>query len=245
MRQEFYLPDFQGEDKYFINAGNIFVTNRFHCLIVSTFVPMNEKLDHLLKQAGEIFMRYGLKSVTMDDVCRELGISKKTLYQHVTDKNDLISKVLDQDIEADEKLICALQSSALSAIDELLHIQKMVTMKVQHMHSSIIYDLKKYYPESWGRIIKHRNEFIVGCIEQNIEKGQKEGLFRLDINSAVIARIYSAQIEATIDPMLFTGLKVNTATIYAEAMRYHIRGIATEKGLNYLESTQHKPNPEL
>jgi AcrR family transcriptional regulator len=60
---------------------------------------MNEKLDHLLKQAGEIFMRYGLKSVTMDDVCRELGISKKTLYQHVTDKNDLISKVLVYDPE--------------------------------------------------------------------------------------------------------------------------------------------------
>jgi AcrR family transcriptional regulator len=104
---------------------------------------MNEKLDHLLKQAGDIFMRYGLKSVTMDDVCRELGISKKTLYQYVSDKNDLIAKVLDQDIQEDEKVICALQTSGLSAIDELLHIQKMVTEKVQHMHSSIIYDLKK------------------------------------------------------------------------------------------------------
>jgi AcrR family transcriptional regulator len=206
---------------------------------------MNEKLDHLLKQAGDIFMRYGLKSVTMDDVCRELGISKKTLYQYVTDKNDLISKVLEQDIEADEKMICALQTSSLSAIDELLHIQKMVSEKVQHMHSSIVYDLKKYYPESWGRIIKHRNEFIVGCIEQNIIKGQAEGLFRNDINAAVIARIYSARIEAVIDPSLFSGLKFTTAELYAEAMRYHIRGIATEKGLQYLESTQNKPNPEL
>lgn len=206
---------------------------------------MNEKLDHLLKQAGEIFMRYGLKSVTMDDVCRELGISKKTLYQYVTDKNDLISKVLEQDIEADEKMICALQTSSLSAIDELLHIQKMVSEKVQHMHSSIVYDLKKYYPESWGRIIKHRNEFIVGCIEQNIIKGQAEGLFRNDIHAAVIARIYSSRIEAVIDPSLFAGLKFTTAELYAEAMRYHIRGIATEKGLQYLESTQNKPNPEL
>jgi hypothetical protein len=121
----------------------------------------------------------------------------------------------------------------------------MVSEKVQHMHSSIVYDLKKYYPESWGRIIKHRNEFIVGCIEQNIIKGQAEGLFRNDINAAVIARIYSARIEAVIDPSLFSGLKFTTAELYAEAMRYHIRGIATEKGLQYLESTQNKPNPEL
>jgi AcrR family transcriptional regulator len=206
---------------------------------------MNEKLDHLLKQAGEIFMRYGLKSVTMDDVCRELGISKKTLYQYVSDKNDLIAKVLDQDIQEDEKVICALQTSGLSAIDELLHIQKMVTEKVQHMHSSIIYDLKKYYPESWGRIIRHRNEFIVGCIEQNIIKGQQEGVFRTDIHSALIAKIYASRIEVSIDPSLYSGLKVTPAEVYAEAMRYHIRGIATEKGLKYLESTQNKTNPEL
>lgn len=206
---------------------------------------MNEKLDHLLKQAGEIFMRYGLKSVTMDDVCRELGISKKTLYQYVSDKNDLIAKVLDQDIQEDEKVICALQTSGLSAIDELLHIQKMVTEKVQHMHSSIIYDLKKYYPESWGRIIRHRNEFIVGCIEQNIIKGQKEGVFRTDIHSALIAKIYASRIEVSIDPSLYSGLKITPAEVYAEAMRYHIRGIATEKGLKYLESTQNKTNPEL
>jgi AcrR family transcriptional regulator len=206
---------------------------------------MNEKLDHLLKQAGEIFMRYGLKSVTMDDVCRELGISKKTLYQYVSDKNDLISKVLDQDIQKDEKVICALQTSGLSAIDELLHIQKMVTEKVQHMHSSIIYDLKKYYPESWGRIIRHRNEFIVGCIEQNIIKGQQEGVFRTDIHSALIAKIYASRIEVSIDPSLYSGLKITPAEVYAEAMRYHIRGIATEKGLKYLESTQNKTNPEL
>ena len=206
---------------------------------------MNEKLDHLLKQAGEIFMRYGLKSVTMDDVCRELGISKKTLYQYVSDKNDLIAKVLDQDIQEDEKVICALQTSGLSAIDALLHIEKLVTEKVQHMHSSIIYDLKKYYPESWGRIIRHRNEFIVGCIEQNIIKGQQEGVFRTDIHSALIAKIYASRIEVSIDPSLYSGLKITPAEVYAEAMRYHIRGIATEKGLKYLESTQNKTNPEL
>ena len=215
------------------------MSNRFY------LCAMNEKLDHLLKQAGEIFMRYGLKSVTMDDVCRELGISKKTLYQYVSDKNDLIAKVLDQDIQEDEKVICALQTSGLSAIDELLHIQKMVTEKVQHMHSSIIYDLKKYYPESWGRIIRHRNEFIVGCIEQNIIKGQQEGVFRTDLHSALIAKIYASRIEVSIDPSLYSGLKITPAEVYAEAMRYHIRGIATEKGLKYLESTQNKTNPEL
>jgi AcrR family transcriptional regulator len=175
----------------------------------------------------------------MDDVCRELGISKKTLYQYVRDKNDLILKVLDHDICEDEKAIRAIQNSGSPALDELLQIQNMVSGKIKNMHSSIIYDLRKYYPEAWNKMMQYRNEFVVGSIEQNIMKGQKEGVFRTDIHAAVIARIYSSRIEVVMDASLFEGLSLNTAEIYSEAMLYHIRGIATEKGLIYLKDIYH------
>jgi AcrR family transcriptional regulator len=189
-------------------------------------------------------MRYGIKSVTMDDVCRELGISKKTLYQFVEDKADLITKVLDHDIREEEKSINAILGNNLTALEELHRIQSMVTQKVRNMHSSIIYDLRKYYPEALNRVMQHRNDFVVGCIEQNIRKGQKEGVFRTDIHPAVIARIYSSRIEVVIDSSLFADLNLSTAEIYVEAVHYHIRGIATEKGLRYLETIENKSQPK-
>jgi hypothetical protein len=115
----------------------------------------------------------------------------------------------------------------------------MVSGKIKNMHSSIIYDLRKYYPEAWNKMMQYRNEFVVGSIEQNIMKGQKEGVFRTDIHAAVIARIYSSRIEVVMDASLFEGLSLNTAEIYSEAMLYHIRGIATEKGLTYLKDIYH------
>ena len=205
---------------------------------------MNEKLEQILRQSASVFMRYGIKSVTMDDVCRELGISKKTLYQFVEDKADLINKVLDFDIREEEHAISSIVGSNITALEELHRIQSMVTQKVRNMHSSIIYDLRKYYPEAWNRVMQHRNDFVVGCIEQNIRKGQKEGVFRTDIHPAVIARIYSSRIEVVIDSSLFADLHLSTAEIYIEAMHYHIRGIATEKGLRFLETIENKSQPK-
>ncbi|MFN5318481.1 MAG: TetR/AcrR family transcriptional regulator [Bacteroidia bacterium] len=203
---------------------------------------MSEKQETILRKAAALFMRCGIKSVTMDDVCRELGISKKTLYQFVRDKNDLILQVLNHDICEDEKAIRTIQNSGRPALDELLQIQNMVSGKIKNMHSSIIYDLRKYYPEAWNKMMQYRNEFVVGSIEQNILKGQKEGVFRTDLHAAVIARIYSSRMEVVMDASLFEGLNLNTAEIYSEAMLYHIRGIATDKGLSYLKdiyNTQH------
>jgi AcrR family transcriptional regulator len=201
---------------------------------------VNEKLEQILRQSAAVFMRYGIKSVTMDDICRELGISKKTLYQFVEDKADLISKVLNHDIKEEEEAISAIVNSKLTALEELHRIQGMVTQKVRNMHSSIIYDLRKYYPEAWNRVMQHRNDFVVGCIEQNIRKGQAEGVFRTDIHPAVIARIYSSRIEVIIDSSLFADLNLSTAEIYVEAVHYHIRGIATEKGLRLLETIENQ-----
>lgn len=205
---------------------------------------MTEKLEQILRQSAIVFMRYGIKSVTMDDVCRELGISKKTLYQFVEDKADLINKVLDYDIHSEVEAIGNILGNKYSALEELHHIQSMVTHKVKNMHSSIVYDLRKYYPEAWCRVMAHRNSFVVSCIEQNIRKGQAEGVFRSDIQPAVIARIYSSRIEVVIDASLFAELNLSAAEIYIEAMRYHIRGIATEKGLHFLATIENTSKPK-
>jgi len=205
---------------------------------------MNERFEQIIQQARDIFMRYGLRSVTMDDICRELGISKKTLYQFVSDKNDLIHKILSQDIRNDEQRMCEWQVVNLSAIEELLAIQKMVGEKFKNMHSSILYDLKKYYPESWNLVIQHRTGFIIKSVEENILRGREQGLYRTDFNEKVISRMYATRMEAIFDPHVFEGLNLNPAEIYFESMAYHIRAIATPEGVRQFEHalTTHIPS---
>jgi len=207
------------------------------CCMYLHLCPMNDKELQILRQARDVFMRFGLRSVTMDDVCREIGISKKTLYLYVTDKADLIQKILELDIQDDQVLTCNAENTQLQAIDELLAIQTMVQKKINSIHSSILYDLKKYYPETWAMMNSHRETFVVNAIEQNIVRGQQQGLYRTDLHTAVIAKIYAHRMELVFDPVFFEGSGIAPAEIYAEAMRYHIRGIATHKGIQYLEKT--------
>ena len=108
----------------------------------------NEKLKKLLDDSLNVFMKYGIRSVTMDDMARHLGISKKTLYKHVKDKNDLVIQCMKQH-QADEK--CAMEAcigNELNAIEEMFEISQVIVDQLQNIHPSVMYDLEKYYPEA-------------------------------------------------------------------------------------------------
>lgn len=200
---------------------------------------VEEKIDTLLKQVRDLFMRYGLKSVTMDDLCRELGISKKTLYQFVNDKNDLVLKAMEHEIDKDECDIQKILDLNLSAIDELFEITNTVKEKLKNLHPSILYDMQKYYPEAWDIMSKHRNGFIVKTIGDNILKGQKEGVYRQNIHVQIVAALYASKVELLADNMLFQHLNAEPSEIYYENLIYHLHGISNSQGLKALEEKLH------
>jgi TetR/AcrR family transcriptional regulator, cholesterol catabolism regulator len=205
--------------------------------------PMNEKLVPILENVKSIFMRYGIKSVTMDDLCREMGISKKTLYQFVSDKNDLVKKAMSQEICSDQLSINSILDKKLGAIDELIEITRLVGEKLKNLHPSILYDMQKYYPEAWEVMSKHRNGYIVQTIRENIEKGQKEGVFRPDVKSQIIALLFASKIELFADTSMYSNLGLTAAEIYSENLTYHIRGIANAEGIKQLEEKFSSTNP--
>ena len=196
---------------------------------------MEEKELKIISGASKVFMQYGIKSVNMDDMSRHLGVSKKTLYLYVNDKEELVKKSMDAFCEIEDAQISEIASRNLNAIDESLEIMKWVLSMLQNLHPSIIYDLEKYHPEVFHFMKNNRNTAIYACMTSNMIKGQKEGYFRKDFNPEIIVRIYMEHMNILLDHNLFPQDKWKLVDVYKESFIYHIRGIASQKGIDYLK----------
>lgn len=196
---------------------------------------MNDELKNILLKVRDWFMKYGIKSITMDDIAKELGISKKTLYQYVTDKDDLVGKVIDNEIARRQEEICKCFRIGFNAIEELFEISMYMNKILRNQNPATEYDLRKYYPHHYQKIAKTRREGIFNYILQNLKKGIKEGLYRKDLNIEIIARLYLLRSESIGTNDLFTIEEFTSDKLFTELLTYHVRGIATEKGILVLE----------
>jgi TetR/AcrR family transcriptional regulator, cholesterol catabolism regulator len=196
---------------------------------------MNEELKNILVKVRELYMKYGIKSITMDDVAIELSISKKTLYQYVTDKDDLVGKFVDFEIGIRQEEISNCFGSGFNAIEELFEISIFMNKMMRDQNPATEYDLKKYYPQHYQKTLKARRDGIYRYILVNLEKGVKEALYRKDMNRDIIARLYLWRSEDSNLNDLFTVEEFTSIKLFVELLTYHIRGIATEKGIIVLE----------
>jgi TetR/AcrR family transcriptional regulator, cholesterol catabolism regulator len=198
--------------------------------------PMDERGLRILDEAAKVFWKFGIKSVTMDDVARHLGISKKTLYLYVTDKADLVTRVLNGTSDRIHAEVTRLQGQGLNAIDEMHAITLYIAKETTAFHPSIYYDLAKYYPEACRVMDENKQQLVVKQLTTNMEKGIREGLYRADLNVPLLARLYVVRFDQamTIEIGGMLG-KHSLGEINWELFRYHIRGIASKKGLDYLD----------
>jgi AcrR family transcriptional regulator len=170
----------------------------------------------------------------MDDVARELGISKKTLYQYVSDKTELVKKVLELEIYKHGTDFSKVKNPMLNAIEEMIEVNKHIKKMLKEYNPSTEYDLKKYYPEMYRHFYEFRKKNMYNWILQNIKQGKEEGLYRADVNEEVIAKLYVSRLSIN-ENELFTLHEFTTPKFYHENFIYHIRGIANERGLKVLE----------
>lgn len=196
---------------------------------------MNEELKNILLKVRELYMKYGIKSITMDDVSNELGISKKTLYQYVTDKDDLVGKFIDFEISLRQEEIFKCFKTGFNAIEELFEISIFMNRLMKDQNPTTEHDLKKYYPHHYNRTVKSRRERIFSYILQNLKKGKTEGLYRESMNEEIIAKLYLSRIESIHLNDLFTVEEFTSKKLFMELLVYHIRGMASEKGIIVLE----------
>lgn len=191
--------------------------------------------DIILKKTGEAFLKFGFKSVTMDDIANELAISKKTIYKYFKNKHDLVNQTVTHIHEDCINAIDGVCKCNFNAIHENFEINKVFKDLLKNNDDSPMYQLKKYYPKIYERVMK--NEFLMfqDCISQNIENGIKDGLYRKDIDISVVSRLYFALVMAVHDENLFTYNKNTINKLETDILEYHTRAIATEKGIKELE----------
>ncbi|MEE9348566.1 MAG: TetR/AcrR family transcriptional regulator [Flavobacteriaceae bacterium] len=200
---------------------------------------MQEKILHT---ASELFLNLGFKSVTMDDIASEIGISKKTIYTFYKTKTDLVKasvlSVFDQ-VSLGIDSICSLDNNP---IDELFKIKEFVLNHLKHENSSPIFQLKKYYPKFHYELQKKQFIVMNDCVQENIKRGIADGLFRENVDVDFTSRIYFSGVTAIKDIELFPKGKHNMKGLMNDFLTYHIRSIATEKGLKELKTIIKKMN---
>ena len=203
-----------------------------------------DKHIDILRKITAFFMQNGIKSHNMGDISRVLGISKKTLYSVVSNKRDLVKKVVQLIVE-EEKLSCiAIQQYGGNAIDKFYENNRWVSAKLQATQPVVIYDLQTYYPEAWAILVKHREDFVLGEIRKNLEEGISEGLFR-EMDVRIVSRVIAQSMYSIFEAKLFPSDEYSFSQVHSEIVRYHIRGIANEKGLKYINILMKKTEDEL
>ena len=191
--------------------------------------------NETIKKITDLFLKYGIKSVSMDDIARELCISKKTLYQYFSDKQDVVIKSVEYSIKEQISKIeefGKIQSN--NAIDILLLVSKELISNGTKINMNINYDLQKYYPKAWEVLTKHRQENVFERISENIQKGIKEKLYRDNFNIDVISYFYMNHIETAFNNIV-EKTNIGISEILETLFIYHIRGIASNKGIKYID----------
>jgi len=198
-------------------------------------MAMDEKEKEILQQVSEIFGRYGIKSVTMDELARQLGISKKTLYQYFTDKNELVEKTVELMIERNDCGIRNILQKEMSAVEEMFEVYRYVSDVVRNHNQSLEFDLQRYYPHAYRNMRDVHRDKTLSAIQSNLKKGQAEGLYRKDFNVEIIAKLNLLRMEYFMHTDLISLEDLYSNDFFHEVFKYHIYGIISQKGLAFIQ----------
>lgn len=195
---------------------------------------MDEKRLEILERASHVFMKYGIKSVTMDDLSRELGISKKTFYKYFEDKNDIVRSIIELKVQMDRALCSNTMCQSENAIDQLINISRLVIEHIGNVNPTVFYDLQKYHADAWQIMTQHKWEFVLSMIRENIEQGIKEKIYRDNLDPEIIARLYVGSTDMILNGDVFPWPEFKFQNVFTEMIRFHIKGMASDKGIEYL-----------
>jgi AcrR family transcriptional regulator len=202
-----------------------------------------EVKDRILGAAEELFLQYGFRSVSMDDIARHLAVSKKTIYQFFSDKDEIVCMVASRHLDR-EKTVCEKDIFAKSEnpVEELMRISRFIKANMRNMNPAIIYDLQKYHPKAWQIVKEHEEGYLMEHLLRNLKQGVEEGLYRNDFDIEAMARFRLAEFQLGFDTSVFPHTQFNVFEVQLQLLEHFIRGIVTEKGLNLFN---HYKNKEL
>ena len=195
--------------------------------------------ERILTEADELFCKFGIKRITMDDIAKQLGMSKKTIYQHFKDKNELVYVLIQSMLERQMKVMDINTTNATKAVEEVFlvvtHLQEMLSK----MNPMIFYDLQKYHPETWALFKNFRYSYMKECLFKNLKWGVEEGLFRKELNYEIIAVLRIEQVDMIFNQIVFPPGKYLITEVMTEITEHYLYGLCTLKGHKLINKYKH------
>jgi AcrR family transcriptional regulator len=188
--------------------------------------------NRILEGATKLFFRFGVKSITMDTIASDLGISKKTIYQHFPDKDSLVKEVMIAFLEKDRCLWKQLEENYPDVIAKMFHSFEVMKDMLTEINPRLMYEVEKYHPDAFAIFRSYENEVMLSYLIKDLNSGIQEGYFRPEIPVELIAKLRMAEIQMLFNPSFFESYKKSVFEMHLEFMDYFLRGIMTPKGLS-------------
>jgi TetR/AcrR family transcriptional regulator, cholesterol catabolism regulator len=186
--------------------------------------------DRIVSGAKELFFRYGVKSITMDEVAKNLGISKKTIYQFFEDKDELVYIVAKAHMAETEAVMKNITEIATDPIDEVLKISQHLRQMFQNINPSLLFEIQKYHTKAWKAFTEHKEKCIHSSLTQNLKSGIEKGLYRSEIDVEILSRLRLEEIQMSFNPFIFPTPKFNIQKVQLQFIEHFLYGICTLKG---------------
>src|ERR1700761_4151818 len=192
------------------------------------------QIERIIEGGEELFLKAGIKSVTMDDIAKHLGISKKTIYHFFKDKNELVIALVKKKLWEDEEQMCAIIEQSSNVIEEMINMMKCSEEIFSRINPIVIHDMQKYHPDAWKQFQKFKSEVLVGKLEELFSKGIKQGYIRPEIDVKILAKMRVAQFELGFDPSVFPVAEFSPWKVQYQFLEHFNYGICTLKGYKLL-----------
>jgi AcrR family transcriptional regulator len=204
-----------------------------------------EPKERILIKAADLFCRYGIRTITMDEIASQLGISKKTIYQFFTDKDDMVSAVIEQEIQRNELECSYFRDAATDAVHQIFLALESLEEMLKYTNPLMLYDLEKHHPVSFQKLREYKYRFLHQVIVENLQWGISAGLYRPDIDKDIVAK---ARIEAAFlvfNPDVFPHSRYRISEVNFELAMLFLHGVATDKGKQLIETYTAERNQKL
>jgi AcrR family transcriptional regulator len=189
-----------------------------------------EVREKIIEASHDLFMRFSIKSVTMDDIARHLSISKKTIYLYFKDKNDLVFQVTSNHLEEEKKEIEGIKSSTSNAIETLIEESMCLRRNITDMNPSLLFDLRKYHQEAWALYLESKEKVYIRSLVETLEKGVKEGYFRQGIDPEILAILRVEQIQMSLENLTYPRIRFEFKEVQIQLFDHFLNGLVSEKG---------------
>jgi len=191
--------------------------------------------EKIIQASHDLFMRYSIKSITMDDIARHLSISKKTIYQYFKDKNDLVLQVTSNHLKEEKLEIQSIKSTTTNAIETLIEESMWLRRNITDMNPSLLYDLKKYHHQAWELYLESKEMVYIRSLVETLVKGISEGYFRKDIDPEILAVLRVEQIQMSLENLIYPRSRFEFKDVQTQLFNHFINGLVSEKGRKLLK----------